>query len=78
MEIHEVVRFHHSQVKFVTLQELHAYNTRKLMRNSNKICEQLQRIKTSVKFELSCTVATIIAMLPSRCNITHAYVCVCM
>ena len=45
MEIHEVVRFHHSQVKFVTLQELHAYNTQTLMRNSNKICEQLQRIK---------------------------------
>ena len=31
--------------------------------------------KTSVKFELSCTVATIIAMLPSRCLTSCVYKC---
>ena len=41
MEINEVVRFHHSRVKFVTIQELHANNTRALMRDLNKIYEHL-------------------------------------
>ena len=43
MEIHKVFSFHHLQVKFVTLQELHANHT--------------QSLKMSVKFELTCTVA---------------------
>ena len=46
MEICEVVRFHHSRVKFMTLQELHANNTQALMRDSNKTCKQSQVIKT--------------------------------
>ena len=33
MEIREVVSFHHLRVKFVTLQELHANNTRSLIRD---------------------------------------------
>ena len=45
MEIREVVSFHHSQVKFVTLQELHANNTGALIRDSNKICEHSRVIK---------------------------------
>ena len=45
MEICEVVRFHHSRVKFMTLQELHANNTQALMRDSNKTCKQSQVIK---------------------------------
>ena len=56
MEIHEVVRFHHLRLKFITLQELDANNTRALMRDLNKVCEQPHVIKMSVKFELSCTI----------------------
>ena len=37
MEIHEAVSFYHSQVKYVTLQELLANSTRLLIRDSNKI-----------------------------------------
>ena len=45
MEICEVVRFHYSRVKFMTLQELHTNNTQVLMRDSNKTCKQSQVIK---------------------------------
>ena len=45
MEICEVVSFHHSRVKFVTLQELHVNNMRSLIRDSNTNCEHLQVIK---------------------------------
>ena len=39
MEICEVIRFYHSRVKFMILQELLANNKRLLTRDSNKICE---------------------------------------
>ena len=45
MEIREAVSFHHSQVKFMTLQELHIINTQSLIRDSNKICESLRVIE---------------------------------
>ena len=45
MDIHKVVSFYHSRVKFVTLQELHANKTRLLIRDLNKICEHSQVIK---------------------------------
>ena len=56
MEIREALSFYHSRVKYVTLQELLANNTRSLIRDSKKIAKKLRVIKTSVKFELSCTV----------------------
>ena len=37
MDIREVVSFYHLQVKFVTLQELHAINTRSLIRDLNSV-----------------------------------------
>ena len=38
MEICKAVSFYHSQVKYMTLQELLANNTRSVIRDSNKIC----------------------------------------
>ena len=57
MEIREVVNFHHSRVKFMTLQELYTNNTWSLIRDPNKICEHLRVIKNEyqVWVELYCT-----------------------
>ena len=52
MEIREVLSFYHLRVKYVTLQELFANNTRSLIRDSKKITKKSRVIK----FELSCTV----------------------
>ena len=56
MEIYKVISFHHSRVKFLTLQELHATNTRSLIRDMNKICEHLRVIKNKCQgwVELYC------------------------
>ena len=40
MEIREALSFHHSQVKYVTLQELLANNMRLLIRDSKKIAKK--------------------------------------
>ena len=53
MEICEEVRFHHSGVKFMTLQEWHANNTQALMRDLNKICKQSQVLDTIVVLHLN-------------------------
>ena len=45
IDINEVVGFHHSRVKFMTLQELLANNMHSLIRDLNKSCEHLQVIK---------------------------------
>ena len=45
MEIREALSFHQSQVKYVTLQELLANNTRLLIRDSKKITKKLRVIK---------------------------------
>ena len=44
MEIREAVSFYHSQVKYVTLQELLANNMQSLVRDSNKISKYLRVI----------------------------------
>ena len=46
MEIHEVLSFYHSRVKYVTLQELLANNTRSLIRDSKKIAKKSRVIKS--------------------------------
>ena len=51
METREVVIFHHSRVKFVTLQELHANSMWSLIGDSNKICEHFEN-KCQVWVEL--------------------------
>ena len=45
MEIREVVNFYHVRVKYVTLQEFLANNTRSLIRDINKISKHLRVIK---------------------------------
>ena len=45
MEIREAVSFYHSRVKYVTLQELLANNTRSLIKDSNKISKHSRVIK---------------------------------
>ena len=45
MEIREALSFYHSQVKYMTLQELLANNTRSLNRDSKKIAKKLRIIK---------------------------------
>ena len=45
MEICEAVSFYHSQVKYVTLEELLANNTQSLIRDLNKISKHSQVIK---------------------------------
>ena len=45
MEIHEALSFYHWQVKYVTLQELLANNTRSLIRDSKKIAKKSRVIK---------------------------------
>ena len=57
MEIPELVSYQYPQVKFVTLQELLANNTRSLIRDLKKCVNTHERSKTSVKFALSCTIA---------------------
>ena len=59
MEIRKALSFYHSRVKYLTLQELLANNTRSLIRDLEKIAKKSRVIKTSVKFELSCTVALV-------------------
>ena len=41
MEIHEALSFYHSRVKYVTLQESLANNTRSLIRDSEKIAKKI-------------------------------------
>ena len=45
MEIREAVSFYHSRVKYMTLQELLANNTRSLIRDSNKTSKHSRVIK---------------------------------
>ena len=45
MEIHEALSFYHLRVKYVTLQELLANNTRSLIRDSKKNTKKSQVIK---------------------------------
>ena len=45
MEIRKALSFYHSRVKYVTLQELLANNTRSLIRDSKKIAKKLWVIK---------------------------------
>ena len=48
MAVCEIVSFHHSQVKFMTPQELHSHNMQSLIRDSNKICDLSEFITYSV------------------------------
>ena len=74
MEIREAVSFYHLRVKFVTLQELLTNNMRSLIRDSNKISKHSRLIKTSVKFELSCTVRMYIHTYISTYIHIHTYI----
>ena len=68
MEIRKAISFYHSQVKYVTLQELLTNNTRSLIRDPNKISKHSPVIKTSINFELSCTICNNIKIVTSALN----------
>ena len=69
------VSSYHSQVKYMTLQELLANNMRSLIRDSNKISKHSLVIKSSVKFELSYTVGFGFTV---KNKITVTFACVVM